>query len=421
MSDTPFLEYFTNLESQEGQFLWLCILVSFLLGFFIALLLRGGKIRRLKRELAASEKQRSDLQTLHTSTEEQLKARNLELQEESRERVALMDRQVVLENEKQQYAASYEELQRKASTLEASNRSYVSLVDTLNTEISDLKTNGSEAATNEGLGVVNNPASDPGETAASASEMAALQARLNQFESRLSALSAENQSLKTDLEAVKNTAQPAPVTETETDSSSSTSTTEQVTIQSDKTVLYDKIIVPDREVDDLTKIEGLGDFLAGKLNAAGIFTFEQIARWTPEQIELITQEIGYISGRIAKDDWVGQAARLTQGQQPAAYAAVATPEPEKKAKNTKSPKETDLKMIEGIGPKIEEVLHQAGIPDWKSLASTEPGRLREILEAAGGRFRMHNPYTWPLQARLAAAGRWDELKEYQDELKGGRE
>jgi hypothetical protein len=46
--------------------------------------------------------------------------------------------------------------------------------------------------------------------------------------------------------------------------------------------------------------------------------------------------------------------------------------------------------------------------------------LKEILEEAGGGFRMHNPYTWPLQARLAAAGRWDEFNQYQEELKGGR-
>ena len=80
-----------------------------------------------------------------------------------------------------------------------------------------------------------------------------------------------------------------------------------------------------------------------------------------------------------------------------------------------------MKIIEGIGPKIEKVLKDAGIEDWSMLAGTEPGRLKEILEEAGDRFRMHNPYTWPLQARLAAAGRWEEFKNYQDELKGGSE
>jgi hypothetical protein len=33
---------------------------------------------------------------------------------------------------------------------------------------------------------------------------------------------------------------------------------------------------------------------------------------------------------------------------------------------------------------------------------------------------MHDPTTWPAQAKLAAAGKWDELKAMQDNLKGGR-
>ena len=41
--------------------------------------------------------------------------------------------------------------------------------------------------------------------------------------------------------------------------------------------------------------------------------------------------------------------------------------------------------------------------------------------AAGERFQMHDPTSWPDQAKLAAEGRWDELKELQDILQGGRE
>jgi hypothetical protein len=48
-------------------------------------------------------------------------------------------------------------------------------------------------------------------------------------------------------------------------------------------------------------------------------------------------------------------------------------------------------------------------------------KLAEILEAAGSNFSSHNPETWPKQAGLAAEGKWDELKEWQDELNGGRE
>ncbi len=80
----------------------------------------------------------------------------------------------------------------------------------------------------------------------------------------------------------------------------------------------------------------------------------------------------------------------------------------------------DLKVIEGIGPKIEQLLYEAGIRTYAQLAATPPDRLREILEAAGPRFRLADPTTWPEQAALAAAGRWDELSELQASLKGGR-
>ncbi len=80
----------------------------------------------------------------------------------------------------------------------------------------------------------------------------------------------------------------------------------------------------------------------------------------------------------------------------------------------------DLKLIEGIGPKIEQLLYEAGIQTYAQLAATEPERLREILRNAGPRFRLADPATWPEQAKLAAEGKWDELRALQASLKGGR-
>ena len=80
----------------------------------------------------------------------------------------------------------------------------------------------------------------------------------------------------------------------------------------------------------------------------------------------------------------------------------------------------DLTLVEGIGPKINELLNNAGIWTFDELSYTSEDRLRKILEAAGNRFTMHNPETWPAQSALAAAAKWDELKVWQDELDGGR-
>ena len=80
----------------------------------------------------------------------------------------------------------------------------------------------------------------------------------------------------------------------------------------------------------------------------------------------------------------------------------------------------DLRKIEGIGPKIAEILNEHGILTFEQLAETKVARLKEILEEAGPRFRMAVPETWSEQAALAAVGDWEGLTLFQDELVGGR-
>jgi large subunit ribosomal protein L15 len=80
----------------------------------------------------------------------------------------------------------------------------------------------------------------------------------------------------------------------------------------------------------------------------------------------------------------------------------------------------DLKKIEGIGPKIAEVLVAAGVDTFEKLSTADTDALKGILAEAGGNLASHNPTTWPQQAALAAAGQWDELKELQEKLLGGR-
>ena len=78
----------------------------------------------------------------------------------------------------------------------------------------------------------------------------------------------------------------------------------------------------------------------------------------------------------------------------------------------------DLKIIEGIGPKIAGVLHDAGINSLSDLAGTSVEKLQEILKAA--QITIANPSTWAEQAQLAADGKLDELKALQASLVGGR-
>jgi large subunit ribosomal protein L27 len=91
------------------------------------------------------------------------------------------------------------------------------------------------------------------------------------------------------------------------------------------------------------------------------------------------------------------------------------------ATTKKGGKDDDLKIIEGIGPKLESILKEAGISNLKVMSESDPEKLAEILEGAGNRYKMFNPATWPKQAALAVEGKWNELKEYQSNLDGGVE
>ena len=80
----------------------------------------------------------------------------------------------------------------------------------------------------------------------------------------------------------------------------------------------------------------------------------------------------------------------------------------------------DLKVIEGIGPKIEEILYKNGVYNYAILASMPPVRIAAILRNAGPRFQIHDPTTWPQQAQLANEGKWEKLNEVKTKLISGR-
>jgi predicted flap endonuclease-1-like 5' DNA nuclease len=82
-------------------------------------------------------------------------------------------------------------------------------------------------------------------------------------------------------------------------------------------------------------------------------------------------------------------------------------------------KANDLTVIEGIGPKINELLNNDGINTFAQLAETPVAAIQHVLDKAGPRFALAKPGTWPQQALLAAENRWAELKTLQDNLKGG--
>lgn len=77
----------------------------------------------------------------------------------------------------------------------------------------------------------------------------------------------------------------------------------------------------------------------------------------------------------------------------------------------------DLTVVEGLGDGVQELCHGIGICTWSDLGETEVSLLRTMLDDAGARYQVHDPTTWPTQARLLADGRWAEFREVAESVR----
>ncbi|PLK42917.1 hypothetical protein [Emticicia sp. TH156] len=147
------------------------------------------------------------------------------------------------------------------------------------------------------------------------------------------------------------------------------------------------------------------------------FMNREIGKWKSKSTELLNR-IKFLEGeldacrktRISVSVDSATSAGQTAGIAGSSAANATLPPPVK----------DDLKIVEGIGPKIEELFNKAGIYTFAQLADTPVSKMKEILDKAGSRFHIHDPTTWADQSSLARDGKWDELKKWQDELYKGR-
>ena len=113
---------------------------------------------------------------------------------------------------------------------------------------------------------------------------------------------------------------------------------------------------------------------------------------------------------------VAAAAAITPSNTPdIAFDAAAA-----KAAFGKRIKQDDLKIVEGIGPKIEGLFHNFDIKTWKALSEASVEKCQEVLNSGGERYRIHDPASWPMQSKMAYEGKWKDLVKWQDEHKGGK-
>ncbi|WKB82600.1 hypothetical protein QYR09_06090 [Cellulophaga lytica] len=86
----------------------------------------------------------------------------------------------------------------------------------------------------------------------------------------------------------------------------------------------------------------------------------------------------------------------------------------------KKVKQDDLKLVEGIGPKIEGLFHSFDIKTWKALSEATVAKCQEVLNSGGERYRIHDPSSWPMQAKMCYEGKWADLQKWQSEHKHGK-
>lgn len=83
-------------------------------------------------------------------------------------------------------------------------------------------------------------------------------------------------------------------------------------------------------------------------------------------------------------------------------------------------KPDNFKRLDGIGPKIAKLLEDKGILTYQQLSEMDVKQLTSLLQKEGVRVRQNDPAHWTKQAKLAAEGKWDEIKKLQQNQKSKR-
>lgn len=188
--------------------------------------------------------------------------------------------------------------------------------------------------------------------------------------------------------------------------------------------------------DNFQIIEGVGPKVNKVLIAAGYKTWDELAEADSADLRKHLDEAGKRFGLCDPTSWPHQAKLAAAGDwdeliryqkfTDAGRETVGDFETDSKFEKLAAKKlgfsssnPNDLKVVEGIGPKIEGLLKADGINTWADLAAADVARIQIVLDNAGSRYKLAQPRTWPKQASLAAAGDWAALKTLQDDLKGG--
>ena len=175
-------------------------------------------------------------------------------------------------------------------------------------------------------------------------------------------------------------------------------------------------IASEAEKDDLKMISGIGPFIEERLHALDIYTFRQISKFTPQDIDTINDAIEYFSGRIERDEWVAQALELVRAEELRTDLFKRISERKtniyyNRIGIAKKEEADDLTIISGIGGWIQEKLNALEIYTFRQISNftkEDIVTVTEAIEYFPGRIERDE---WILQAKelIRIAGKKSEL------------
>lgn len=322
-----FSQLFTELSNEDS-----IVIIIFLVGSFLIGLLFGwwqgrrGK-RKLRKSLQQKEADLVTLQAAHTTLQEQVELKEADLTKANLEVEELKARLSTIENEKAQLQSDMYTVSNQAEALKAENLTNLSEIEELNSEIIKLRVSTSQQAAMID-DTVANPLVDV-DLSAVQSNYDNANIRLAAIEEKLTRMERENLNLKSEISSMKDTSTIAFLDEdpgdddeelvigsvnevAETEEALDASDRAAIARQNIKAAFGNRISISSiDEKNDLKRINGIGPFIEQKLNDIGIFTFKQIGQFDADLVQQVTDAIQFFPGRIERDDWVGQARRLS--------------------------------------------------------------------------------------------------------------
>lgn len=289
-----------NFDGNQILILLFFSLLTFLVGLLLGYFLRQRRARQMRDVLNDREKSLEIASQASASLQNQLDLANADLSKSVFETGELKARASRWEDEFQRKNAEFIALQQENVKLKSSNEAFASNIEDLNHQILGLKVRTSSNSQSALLHETGPGLSDSIE-------------RLEAMVERLSRMEAENTQLKA---ALAEALERAEVLRAALPDSVPTITFDlpendepALAFKRESSVEQAPLTTPEtgENADDLTRIEGIGPFIARLLQQQGVTSFAQISLWTDADVEHITKAIGYFPGRISRDNWVGQA------------------------------------------------------------------------------------------------------------------